>query len=63
MSDAPEYRCFVGGLSWSTSDRTLEDVAWFAAWFSSDRTLEDAAWFSFDKTLEDAAWFAAWPMG
>eukprot|EP00253_Pinus_taeda_P000037 PITA_00037 len=26
MSDAPEYRCFVGGLSWSTSDRTLEDA-------------------------------------
>ncbi|KAL7235880.1 hypothetical protein ACSBR1_019209 [Camellia fascicularis] len=26
MSDEVEYRCFVGGLSWSTSDRDLKDA-------------------------------------
>ncbi|KAL3814444.1 hypothetical protein ACJIZ3_015712 [Penstemon smallii] len=26
MSDDVEYRCFVGGLSWSTSDRGLKDA-------------------------------------
>ncbi|KAI9126446.1 hypothetical protein K1719_002867 [Acacia pycnantha] len=25
MVDAEEFRCFVGGLSWSTSDRKLKD--------------------------------------
>lgn len=25
MSDDAEYRCFVGGLSWSTTDRVLKD--------------------------------------
>lgn len=25
MSDDAEYRCFVGGLSWSTSDRVLKE--------------------------------------
>ncbi|KAI9126304.1 hypothetical protein K1719_002725 [Acacia pycnantha] len=25
MADAEEFRCFVGGLSWSTSDRKLKD--------------------------------------
>ncbi|XP_051132795.1 glycine-rich RNA-binding protein RZ1A-like isoform X2 [Andrographis paniculata] len=26
MSDDSEYRCFIGGLSWSTSDRGLKDA-------------------------------------
>lgn len=26
MSDKPEYRCFIGGLTWSTSDRGLKDA-------------------------------------
>lgn len=26
MSDEDEYRCFVGGLAWSTSDRKLRDT-------------------------------------
>ncbi|KAF5813744.1 putative transcription factor interactor and regulator CCHC(Zn) family [Helianthus annuus] len=26
MSDEVEYRCFIGGLSWSTSDRALKDA-------------------------------------
>ncbi|CAI9304302.1 unnamed protein product [Lactuca saligna] len=26
MSDDVEYRCFIGGLSWSTSDRALKDA-------------------------------------
>uniref|UniRef100_A0A5B7BVN2 Putative glycine-rich RNA-binding protein RZ1A n=1 Tax=Davidia involucrata TaxID=16924 RepID=A0A5B7BVN2_DAVIN len=26
MSDDVEYRCFIGGLSWSTSDRDLKEV-------------------------------------
>ncbi|KAF8411666.1 hypothetical protein HHK36_004224 [Tetracentron sinense] len=26
MSDKVEYRCFIGGLSWSTSDRDLKDA-------------------------------------
>lgn len=26
MSDEDEYRCFVGGLAWSTSDRKLKDT-------------------------------------
>ncbi|WCJ40087.1 Glycine-rich RNA-binding protein RZ1A [Euphorbia peplus] len=26
MSDEIEYRCFIGGLSWSTSDRGLKDA-------------------------------------
>ncbi|XP_059653367.1 glycine-rich RNA-binding protein RZ1A-like [Cornus florida] len=26
MSEGAEYRCFIGGLSWSTSDRSLEDL-------------------------------------
>ncbi|WMV12544.1 hypothetical protein MTR67_005929 [Solanum verrucosum] len=26
MSDEDEYRCFIGNLSWSTSDRGLKDV-------------------------------------
>ncbi|XP_042494739.1 glycine-rich RNA-binding protein RZ1A-like [Macadamia integrifolia] len=26
MSDAVEYRCFIGGLSWSTSDRGLKNA-------------------------------------
>ena len=26
MSEEVEYRCFVGGLSWSTSDRGLKDA-------------------------------------
>lgn len=26
MSDDVEYRCFIGGLSWSTSDRGLKDA-------------------------------------
>lgn len=26
MSDDAEYRCFVGGLSWSTSDRVLREA-------------------------------------
>ncbi|KAK7368764.1 hypothetical protein VNO80_10794 [Phaseolus coccineus] len=26
MSDAEEYRCFIGGLAWSTSDRKLKDT-------------------------------------
>lgn len=26
MSDKPEYRCFIGGLAWSTSDRGLKDA-------------------------------------
>ena len=26
MSDEVEYRCFIGGLSWSTSDRGLKDA-------------------------------------
>lgn len=25
MSDDAEYRCFVGGLSWSTSDQVLKE--------------------------------------
>lgn len=25
MSDDTEYRCFVGGLSWSTSDKLLRE--------------------------------------
>lgn len=25
MSDDAEYRCFVGGLSWSTSDKVLRE--------------------------------------
>ena len=26
MSDDAEYRCFVGGLAWSTSDRELREA-------------------------------------
>lgn len=26
MSDEVEYRCFIGGLSWSTDDRALKDA-------------------------------------
>ncbi|KAF7803685.1 glycine-rich RNA-binding protein RZ1A [Senna tora] len=26
MSEVDEYRCFIGGLSWSTSDRKLKDT-------------------------------------
>ncbi|TKY59538.1 Glycine-rich RNA-binding protein RZ1A [Spatholobus suberectus] len=26
MSDMEEYRCFIGGLAWSTSDRKLKDT-------------------------------------
>ena len=26
MADADDYRCFVGGLSWSTTDRDLKDA-------------------------------------
>ncbi|XP_075492265.1 glycine-rich RNA-binding protein RZ1A [Primulina tabacum] len=26
MSDEAEYRCFIGGLSWSTSDRVLKEA-------------------------------------
>lgn len=26
MSDEDEYRCFIGGLAWSTSDRKLKDT-------------------------------------
>jgi RNA recognition motif-containing protein len=26
MSEELEYRCFIGGLSWSTSDRALKDA-------------------------------------
>jgi len=26
MSEDPEYRCFIGGLAWSTSDRGLRDA-------------------------------------
>lgn len=26
MSDDAEYRCFIGGLSWSTSDRGLKEA-------------------------------------
>ncbi|XP_054802625.1 glycine-rich RNA-binding protein RZ1A-like [Prosopis cineraria] len=26
MSEADEYRCFIGGLAWSTSDRKLKDT-------------------------------------
>lgn len=26
MADEDEYRCFVGGLAWSTSDRKLKDT-------------------------------------
>lgn len=26
MSEEPEYRCFIGGLAWSTSDRGLKDA-------------------------------------
>ncbi|KAK7246792.1 hypothetical protein RIF29_41662 [Crotalaria pallida] len=26
MSEADEFRCFIGGLSWSTSDRKLKDT-------------------------------------
>lgn len=26
MSDQEEYRCFIGGLSWSTSDRVLKEA-------------------------------------
>ncbi|MGV7468094.1 hypothetical protein PJI21_29370, partial [Mycobacterium kansasii] len=26
MSEDIEYRCFVGGLSWSTSDRVLKEA-------------------------------------
>ncbi|KAL9329126.1 hypothetical protein ACSQ67_004129 [Phaseolus vulgaris] len=26
MSDSEEYRCFIGGLAWSTSDRKLKDT-------------------------------------
>lgn len=26
MSDDVEYRCFIGGLSWSTSDRGLKEA-------------------------------------
>eukprot|EP00262_Sarcandra_glabra_P016920 TRINITY_DN5647_c0_g4_i1.p1 TRINITY_DN5647_c0_g4~~TRINITY_DN5647_c0_g4_i1.p1 ORF type:complete len:210 (-),score=35.44 TRINITY_DN5647_c0_g4_i1:374-1003(-) len=26
MSESVEYRCFIGGLSWSTSDRDLKDA-------------------------------------
>lgn len=26
MSDVEEYRCFIGGLAWSTSDRKLKDT-------------------------------------
>lgn len=26
MSEEIEYRCFIGGLSWSTSDRGLKDA-------------------------------------
>lgn len=26
MSEEVEYRCFIGGLSWSTSDKGLKDA-------------------------------------
>lgn len=26
MAEAEEFRCFVGGLSWSTTDKGLEDA-------------------------------------
>lgn len=26
MASAEEFRCFVGGLSWGTTDRALEDA-------------------------------------
>ncbi|KAL8134415.1 hypothetical protein AgCh_009444 [Apium graveolens] len=26
MADQEEYRCFIGNLSWSTSDRDLKDA-------------------------------------
>lgn len=26
MSEHEEYRCFIGGLSWSTSDRSLKEA-------------------------------------
>lgn len=26
MSEEVEYRCFIGGLAWSTSDRGLRDA-------------------------------------
>ena len=26
MSEEIEYRCFIGGLSWSTTDRGLKDA-------------------------------------
>lgn len=26
MADEVEYRCFIGGLSWSTSDRGLKEA-------------------------------------
>nr|GFC86309.1 glycine-rich RNA-binding protein RZ1A [Tanacetum cinerariifolium] len=26
MSDEVEYRCFIGGLSWSTTDGALKDA-------------------------------------
>lgn len=26
MADEVEYRCFIGGLSWSTDDRGLKDA-------------------------------------
>lgn len=26
MADLDEYRCFIGGLSWSTTDRGLKDA-------------------------------------
>lgn len=26
MSDSDEFRCFIGGLAWSTSDRKLKEA-------------------------------------
>lgn len=26
MAEEPEYRCFIGGLAWSTSDRGLKEA-------------------------------------
>lgn len=26
MSEEPEYRCFIGGLAWATSDRSLKEA-------------------------------------
>ncbi|PQQ09189.1 glycine-rich RNA-binding protein RZ1A [Prunus yedoensis var. nudiflora] len=42
MSEELEYRCFIGGLAWSTSDRSLKDA--FDKFGKLVEAKDDTAW-------------------